>query len=202
MFLWTGEGVDRRTILSLFPIVFGVVYASVNELEFNTVGFVCALISTIVGVWQSVYLKMLMRMGMEKNFLHWCNGTVSWVLLLPIVFFCEYNMGTYRHINVANLVISAVVQYMSSIASYYTMSLVTSLSYSICSTFKRVSIILASVAYFGKTLTLSNLLGIIIASLGAVMYNLNSKRGQHRRKSPELKANRELSYMDLKTITL
>lgn len=34
------------------------------------------------------------------------------------------------------------------------------------------------------------------------MYNLNSKRGQHRRKSPELKANRELSYMDLKTITL
>ena len=78
VFLWTGEGVDRRTILSLFPIVFGVVYASVNELEcaflvvvmlrFNTVGFVCALISTIVGVWQSVYLKMLMRMGMEKNF--------------------------------------------------------------------------------------------------------------------------------------
>ena len=33
VYIWTGEGVDQRTILSLFPIVFGVVYASVNELE-------------------------------------------------------------------------------------------------------------------------------------------------------------------------
>lgn len=32
------------------------------------IGFVSALVSTIVGVWQSVYLKMLMRMGLEKNF--------------------------------------------------------------------------------------------------------------------------------------
>ena len=78
VFIWTGESVDRKTILTLFPIVFGVVYASVNELEslclssvivrFNTIGFISALISTIVGVSQSVYLKMLMRMGLEKNF--------------------------------------------------------------------------------------------------------------------------------------
>lgn len=46
------------------------------------------------------------------------------------------------------------------------MSLVTSLSYSICSTFKRVAIILASAAYFKKTLTLSNLFGIVVASIG------------------------------------
>lgn len=46
------------------------------------------------------------------------------------------------------------------------MSLVTSLSYSICSTFKRVAIILASAAYFKKTLTVSNLFGIVVASAG------------------------------------
>ena len=32
------------------------------------IGFVSALVSTVVGVWQSVYLKMLRRMGLEKNF--------------------------------------------------------------------------------------------------------------------------------------
>ena len=78
VYLWTGEGVDNKTILTLFPIVFGVVYASVNELEsllvycltsrFNMIGFLSALVSTVVGVWQSVYLKMLMRLGLEKNF--------------------------------------------------------------------------------------------------------------------------------------
>ena len=82
VYIWTGENVDRKTIFTLFPIVFGVVYASVNELEyffliliicrFNTIGFVSALISTIVGVSQSVYLKMLMRMGFEKNFVFIC----------------------------------------------------------------------------------------------------------------------------------
>ena len=34
VFIWTGENVDRKTIFTLFPIVFGVVYASVNELEY------------------------------------------------------------------------------------------------------------------------------------------------------------------------
>lgn len=49
------------------------------------------------------------------------------------------------------------------------MSLVTSLSYSICSTFKRVAIILASAYYFDKTLTMSNLFGILVASIGNVI---------------------------------
>lgn len=95
VFIWTGESVDRKTILTLFPIVFGVVYASVNELEyhhqfyfiyrFNTIGFISALISTIVGVSQSVYLKMLMRMGFDKNFVFFifillfsCIGVTAW----------------------------------------------------------------------------------------------------------------------------
>ena len=129
----------------------------------------------------------------------------------------EYSEGSWRNINVKHLFISSIIQYMSSIASYYVSvrevpSLVTSLSYSIASTFKRVAIILTSVLYFGKTLSFSNILGICVASigsvllrtlrLGAIMYNVNTKRNPNRRKSPELKANRELSYMDLKTITI
>ena len=150
------------------------------------IGFISALVSTIVGVWQSVYLKMLMRLGLEKNFvsillfhhiqLHWTNGTLSWILLFPVVLITEYSEGSWRNLSISYLLVSSIIQYMSSIASYYvqlfvlshwqTMSLVTSLSYSITSTFKRVAIILASVVYFGKTLTWSNLLGITIASIG------------------------------------
>ena len=33
VFLWTGQSVDRPTFLSLIPIVFGVIYASVNEIQ-------------------------------------------------------------------------------------------------------------------------------------------------------------------------
>ena len=33
IFLWTGESVSFPTLFSLIPIVFGVIYASVNEIE-------------------------------------------------------------------------------------------------------------------------------------------------------------------------
>lgn len=78
VFLWTGDSVSFPTLLSLIPIVLGVIYASVNEIEyssdfhdetrFNSTGFLCALISTVIGVWQSIYLKMLMKLGFEKNY--------------------------------------------------------------------------------------------------------------------------------------
>lgn len=101
VFLWTGEGVDRRIIFSLFPIVFGVAYASVTELElsrfqhitnrFNMIGFLSALISTIVGVWQSVYVKMLMRLGLEKNYVgnvHLLRTSFTGQMELSAGFFC------------------------------------------------------------------------------------------------------------------
>ena len=131
---------------------------------------------------------------------------------MPIVLYYEYRVGSWRNINFKHLIISSLVQYLSSIASYYvvaekepnaqTMSLVTSLSYSIASTLKRVSIIISSVQYFGKSITLSNLFGIAVASFGAVLYNIQSKKTNRRRVSPQLKANRELSYTDLSTITI
>ena len=33
VFIWTGKGVDTKTLLSLIHIVFGVAYASFTELE-------------------------------------------------------------------------------------------------------------------------------------------------------------------------
>ena len=113
---------------------------------------------------------------------------------MPIVLYYEYRVGSWRNINFKHLIISSLVQYLSSIASYYvvaekepnaqTMSLVTSLSYSIASTLKRVSIIISSVLYFGKSITLSNLFGIAVASFGAVLYNIQSKKTNRRRVSP------------------
>ena len=131
---------------------------------------------------------------------------------MPIVLYYDYPVGSWRNINFKHLIISSLVQYLSTLASYYvvaekepnaqTMSLVTSLSYSIASTLKRVSIIISSVLYFGKSITLSNLFGIAVASFGAVLYNIQSKKTNRRRVSPQLKANRELSYTDLSTITI
>ena len=38
--------------------------------RFELLGFFYALSSTVISVWQGVYLKMLMRTGLHKNFVH------------------------------------------------------------------------------------------------------------------------------------
>ena len=60
-----------------------------------------------------------MRCTLANRQLHWTNGTLSWILLLPIVVITEYSEGSWRNINLKHLFISSIIQYMSSIASYY-----------------------------------------------------------------------------------
>ena len=66
------------------------------------------------------------------------------------------------------------------------MFVLSSLSYSITSTFKRVAIIVATSLFFGKRLSAGNVLGIGVATIGAVLYNIMSKKGGHTRKLPVL----------------
>ena len=66
------------------------------------------------------------------------------------------------------------------------MFLLSSLSYSITSTFKRVAIILTTSLFFGKHLSFENVLGVAIATVGAVLYNITSRRRGNRRSLPTL----------------
>ncbi|KAK8825638.1 hypothetical protein WA577_000809, partial [Blastocystis sp. JDR] len=184
VFLWTGEMVDTRTLLTLIPIVFGVIYASVKEVEFVWMGFGCALVSTIVSVWQGVYLKMLMKRGLTKEFIHLCNCTLSCILLLPVIITMELRRESTTYIRWGDMVLSALIQYVSSISSYKAMFLLSSLSYSITSTFKRVAIIVATSLFFGKRLSAGNVLGVGIATIGAILYNIMSKKRGHVQKLP------------------
>ena len=205
VFLWVGESVSFPTLLSLVPIVLGVIYASVNEIElfshflvicrFNGTGFICALLSTVIGVWQSIYLKMLMKFGFEKNFVcicvlwikvkvHLCNGLLSCILLFPVVLVMEWRSVSFHHLQWGNIAISALLQYCSSISSYsvwlhcfgniQAMYLLSSLSYSIASTFKRVSIIIVTSIVFHKVLSIGNVAGIFVATVGMLFVIMQS----------------------------
>ncbi|KAK8803812.1 hypothetical protein WA158_001506 [Blastocystis sp. Blastoise] len=181
-YFWTGKTVSWRTLLSLVPIIIGVAYASVNELQFNMTGFICALISCILSVWQSIYVKMLIKSGIDRNYLHLLNGIMSASLLFPIVIIYEIYEGTYSSLSLRVLLLCSIIQYCSSVASYKSISLITSLTYSITNTFKRIAIILATSLYFGKYLSFQTIIGIIIAMLGVLSYNLVKIKEQKQNK--------------------
>jgi drug/metabolite transporter (DMT)-like permease len=52
-----GERFSKRVLVSLVPIVCGVVLCTVTELNFDTIGFLCAFGSTITFVLQNTYSK-------------------------------------------------------------------------------------------------------------------------------------------------
>ncbi|KAK8798788.1 hypothetical protein WA158_007872 [Blastocystis sp. Blastoise] len=172
VYLWTGNKVSIKVVLSLIPIISGVAYSSVNELQFNMRGFIFALLSTLTSVWQSIYVKMLMRYGIDKDYLHLLNGLLSVILLCPCVIIYEYYNKTYESINIKGMILCSLLQYFASIGSYKSLSLISSLTYSILNTFKRVAIIIISALYFGKYLSSQNIFGIVIAVLGVLGYNL------------------------------
>ena len=157
-----------------------------------------------------------------------CNGTVSWIVLLPIVVLNEYHQGTWRNLNVSSLIKSSFIQYLSSIASYSVsisnvddrvdnvlgyLAVVLNLQhiqacghhFSICRVFwknaHRIKFVWNFYSFFGYS-SFYSLMIVVYNEIGAILYNVNSKRSMRRRKSPELKPSRELSYMDLKTITI
>ena len=84
------------------------------------------------------------------------------------------------------------------------MYLFSSLSYSIASTFKRVSIIVATSIILGNVLSWKNMLGIVVATageeqrgdlrVGAVGYNVVNRRSRTKRRLPPLEADRDLVY--------
>ena len=71
--------------------------------RFELLGFVYALLSTIIGVWQGVYLKMLMRTGLRKNFvgsilLSWITNRSIYVMLLLAQWFFSQLFFLWRYI--------------------------------------------------------------------------------------------------------
>ena len=78
------------------------------------------------------------------------------------------------------------------------MYLFSSLSYSIASTFKRVSIIVAT------SMSWKNMLGIVVATageekkgnsrVGAVTYNVVNRRSRKKRRLPPLETEKDLVY--------
>ncbi|KAJ3175765.1 suppressor of loss of ypt1 [Geranomyces variabilis] len=65
--LYYGLNYAPKVYLSLLPLTFGVMLVCLSELKFNTVGFVCALISTLIFVIQNMFTKNLFVASSDSN---------------------------------------------------------------------------------------------------------------------------------------
>ncbi|KAJ3151891.1 suppressor of loss of ypt1 [Geranomyces michiganensis] len=65
--LYYGLKYAPKVYLSLLPLTFGVMLVCLSEIKFNTVGFLCALISTLIFVVQNMFTKNLFVAASDPN---------------------------------------------------------------------------------------------------------------------------------------
>jgi hypothetical protein len=71
-----------------------------------------------------------------------------------------------------SLVMCSVLQYLSSIASYKVLHLVSHLTFTIVNVMKRLVIIISGMVVFGQALGFVNTFGVILSAVGILVYNV------------------------------
>jgi solute carrier family 35 protein E1 len=188
------EPTSLPVMLSLIPIVFGVVLSSTTDTEVNLMGFICAMLSTIVFVFQNVYSKKL-SLDMEETEMLFYSALTCFAGLLPLwLCFNIYAASSAPANFTASFSLATLLElffifvgggfsyFIQNLAAVMTLRRMSPLSYSIGNTLKRVFVIISSVIYFATPIAPRNALGMLIAFLGVLLYD----HARRRKRDPVL----------------
>lgn len=165
--------------ISLFPIIAGVCIASMTEISFDMIGLISALISTMGFSLQNIFSKKVLKDTKihHLRLLH-LLGRLALFLFLPIWIFSDLT-SVLKHPTISNLdyrVIALLftdgcLNWLQNILAFSVLSLVTPLTYAVASASKRIFVIAISLFILGNPVTWVNILGMLLATLGVLLYN-------------------------------
>lgn len=169
----------RWVYMSLLPIVAGVVIASFTEISFDLVGLISALVSTMGFSLQNIYSKKVLK-DTEIHHLRLLHmlGRLALLMFLPVWLFVDFRVvsqptllfnGSYR--TLVLLLADGILNWLQNIIAFSVMSLVTPLTYSVSSAFKRIFVIGVSLFILGNPVTGLNILGMMLTIVGVLAYN-------------------------------
>jgi solute carrier family 35 protein E1 len=184
--IFLGEVPPVPVLLTLVPIVGGVLMASLTEVTFNWTGFLSALFSNITFQSRNVLSKKLMLSKggkMDSMALFQTITVLSFFMLLPVTLAVEGAQllpsalaasgieGAELTRLVTRLGLAGLCFHGYQQLSYSILSRVTPVTHSIGNCVKRVVVIVASVVAFSHPMSQQNMLGTAIALGGVFLYS-------------------------------
>jgi solute carrier family 35, member E1 len=185
--IFLGDVPPVPVLLTLVPIVGGVLMASLTEVTFNWTGFLSALFSNITFQSRNVLSKKLMlseRGSKMNNMALFQTITVlSFFMLLPVTLALEGApllpaaleaagiQGAELTTLATRLGLAGLCFHGYQQLSYSILSRVTPVTHSIGNCVKRVVVIVASVVAFSHPMSQQNMLGTGIALGGVFLYS-------------------------------
>jgi solute carrier family 35, member E2 len=93
-FLLLGERHNTRVILSLVPVMVGLVLCSETELSFDMVGFIAAMLNNLIDCLANVFSKKLLNNDvMTPAHLQFYTSVVAATLQIPVILSMYYGIG-------------------------------------------------------------------------------------------------------------
>lgn len=189
--IFLGEVPPPPVLLTLVPIVGGVLMASLTEVTFNWTGFLSALFSNITFQSRNVLSKKLMLAkegaggGKTDSMALFQTITVlSFFMLLPVTLAVEgapllpgalaaagISTGPELSAFFTRLLLAGLCFHGYQQLSYSILSRVTPVTHSIGNCVKRVVVIVASVVAFSHPMSQQNMLGTAVALGGVFLYS-------------------------------
>ncbi|CAA7029803.1 unnamed protein product [Microthlaspi erraticum] len=177
-----GETFPLPVYLSLLPIIGGCALAAVTELNFNTIGFMGAMISNLAFVFRNIFSKKGMK-GKSVSGMNYyaCLSMMSLLILTPFAIAVEgpkmWAAGWETAVSQIGphfvwwVVAQSVFYHLYNQVSYMSLDQISPLTFSIGNTMKRISVIVASIIIFHTPIQPVNALGAAIAILGTFIYS-------------------------------
>ncbi|SBT74622.1 triose phosphate transporter, putative [Plasmodium ovale] len=177
--------------ISLLIIVGGVICASVKEIHFTWLAFICATISNFGSSMRSIYAKKMMTQksligeNLNASNIYSLITIFSAVMSLPLVlifegkasynFFLNYEntQTTYTYNEIMlKIFLSGIWYYLNNEVAFMCLEKVNQVTHAVANSIKRVVIIVSSIIIFQTQITLLGAVGSAVAIVGAFLYSI------------------------------
>lgn len=203
--LGTHSSVSVDVLMTLVPITVGVTLSAFTEVEFQFFGFWAALLSSLVGVIQTILTKRVFEQtDCNPIFLHLHTTLMALFSMIPLAILSE-GFSVVSSWNTASptledgvisnpvdipafqvplglLCISVVSHYFQTISSTLVLSKLSVTSHQVFSTMKRLVVIIMSIMYFAHPVSWMNCIGMLLALSGFCSYGLVQMKLKKSRK--------------------
>lgn len=183
---------EKQTLpvyLSLLPIIGGVCVATVTEISFDILGLVSALFATLGFSLQTIFSKKALKdTGLHHMNLLLILSRLSALCFLPFWLLLDvtriiHDQNVINHegkpFAIGLILIDGMLNMMQNVLAFTVLSMVAPLSYAVANATKRVVIIGASLVLLRNPVTFVNVIGMLVAVFGVLLYN-KAKYDQNR----------------------
>ncbi|KNC99327.1 tpt phosphate/phosphoenolpyruvate translocator [Spizellomyces punctatus DAOM BR117] len=178
-----------KVYLSLLPLTLGVMLVCMSELTFNMVGFLCALISTLIFVVQNIFSKKIFTENsgggsnkLDKISLLFYSSGLAFLLMGPLWLSSDgwgFLFGPSSDRKVASwmshripmlFLLNGTTHFAQNVIAFHLLSLVSPVTYSVASLIKRIFVITASIIWFAQPVDARQGAGILLTFFGLWVY--------------------------------